>query len=286
MLNGQPVHSLKGIGEKTGKLFEKLGVLSIDDLLAYYPRAYDTYEAPVPIGQLKDQTVAAVESVLLKGADLVRLNHIQIVSVQLKDMTGSLQVSWYNMPYMRANLKSGETYVFRGRVVKKRGRLVMEQPEVFTPQAYEAVAHSMQPVYGQTRGLSNKTIVKAQQQALEAVSYTHLLVILGILLLIILAVLFAPVRYKAEFSWHGEPDLALKASWFLHLLSFRALYTKEGLKFVVRVLGFSLLGKHDKDALKDAADAVKDGTEDVLDQEGQTLYHELEEDVRSAHRRL
>ena len=43
----------------------------------------------------------------------------------------------------------------------------MEQPEVFTPQAYEAVAHSMQPVYGQTRGLSNKTIVKAQQQALE-----------------------------------------------------------------------------------------------------------------------
>ena len=71
------------------------------------------------------------------------------------------------MPYMRANLKSGETYVFRGRVVKKRGRLVMEQPEVFTPQAYEAVAHSMQPVYGQTRGLSNKTIVKAQQQALE-----------------------------------------------------------------------------------------------------------------------
>ena len=167
MLNGQPVHSLKGIGEKTGKLFEKLGVLSIDDLLAYYPRAYDTYEAPVPIGQLNDQTVAAVESVLLKGADLVRLNHIQIVSVQLKDMTGSLQVSWYNMPYMRANLKSGETYVFRGRVVKKRGRLVMEQPEVFTPQAYEAVAHSMQPVYGQTRGLSNKTIVKAQQQALE-----------------------------------------------------------------------------------------------------------------------
>ena len=121
----------------------------------------------MPIGQLKDQTVAAVESVLLKGADLVRLNHIQIVSVQLKDMTGSLQVSWYNMPYMRANLKSGETYVFRGRVVKKRGRLVMEQPEVFTPQAYEAVAHSMQPVYGQTRGLSNKTIVKAQQQALE-----------------------------------------------------------------------------------------------------------------------
>ena len=96
-----------------------------------------------------------------------------------------------------------------------------------------------------------------------------LLVILGILLVLILAVLFVPVRYKADFSWHGEPDLSLKASWFLHLLSFRAIYTKEGLKFVVRVLGINLLRKHDRDALKDAADAVKDGTEDVLGQEEQ-----------------
>ena len=54
MLNRQPVNSLKGIGEKTGKLFEKLGVVTIDDLLSYYPRAYDAYEPPVSIGQLKE----------------------------------------------------------------------------------------------------------------------------------------------------------------------------------------------------------------------------------------
>ena len=167
MLNRQPVNSLKGIGEKTGKLFEKLGVVTIDDLLSYYPRAYDAYEPPVSIGQLKEQAVMAVESALVRGADLLRLGHMQIVSVQLKDLTGSLQVSWYNMPYMRANLKTGVTYVFRGRVVKKRGRMVMEQPEVFTPDSYQALAGSMQPVYGQTRGLSNKTIVRAQQMALE-----------------------------------------------------------------------------------------------------------------------
>lgn len=167
MLNRQPVNSLKGIGEKTGKLFEKLGVVTIDDLLSYYPRAYDAYEPPVSIGQLKEQAVMAVESALVRGADLLRLGHMQIVSVQLKDLTGSLQVSWYNMPYMRANLKTGVTYVFRGRVVKKRGRMVMEQPEVFTPDSYQTLAGSMQPVYGQTRGLSNKTIVRAQQMALE-----------------------------------------------------------------------------------------------------------------------
>ena len=83
-----------------------------------------------------------------------------MVSAYVRDITGALQLAWYNMPYMRANIKSGQMYVFRGKVVKKRGRLMMEQPEVFTEEAYETVVNSMQPVYGQTRGLSNKTIVK------------------------------------------------------------------------------------------------------------------------------
>ena len=167
MSNVQPVSALKGIGEKTGKLFEKLGVITIDDLLSYYPRAYDVYNEPVSIGQLKEQTVMSVESVLSKPPDLLRTGKIQMVSAVIRDLTGTLQLAWFNMPYMRANVKSGQMYVFRGRVVKKRGRLIMEQPEIFTREAYEALEHSMQPVYGQTRGLSNKSIVKAQKQALE-----------------------------------------------------------------------------------------------------------------------
>ena len=167
MLNGQPLNTLKGIGEKTSKLFERLGILTVGELLAYYPRAYDTYEAPVAIGQLKEQTVMAVEAALKRPPELLRLNQKQIVSVQHKDLTGSLQIFWYNMPYMRTNLKSGELYIFRGRVVRKRGHLVMEQPQVFTPEDYEALVNSMQPIYGQTRGLANKTIVKAQIQAME-----------------------------------------------------------------------------------------------------------------------
>ena len=42
----------------------------------------------------------------------------------------------------------------------------MEQPQIFTPEAYEKVACSMQPVYGQTKGLGNKAIIKAVAQAL------------------------------------------------------------------------------------------------------------------------
>lgn len=43
MANDQSIETLKGIGEKTAKLFEKVGIRTIDDLLHYYPKGYDTY---------------------------------------------------------------------------------------------------------------------------------------------------------------------------------------------------------------------------------------------------
>lgn len=168
MLNSQPISSLKGIGEKTAKLYEKLGVFTIADLLSDYPRAYDTFEPPVPVGNLMEDQVMAVCASLTKAPDLVRFNRMQMVSVYIRDITGSLQIVWFNMPYMKSNLKPGIFYVFRGRVVRKRGRLMMEQPEVYSKEAYDELAPSMQPVYSQTKGLGNKAIVKALRQALES----------------------------------------------------------------------------------------------------------------------
>ena len=166
-MNEQPVTSLKGIGEKTGKLFEKLGVHTVRELLEYYPRGYDAYDPPVPIGELKPDSTAAVEGMLKKDGDVRRFSRMAVTVASLSDGSGTLQLTWYNMPYLRTMLKAGSRYIFRGRVVKKNGRMIMEQPEIFSLAAYEARAGSMQPIYGQTKGLGNKTIAKAVAQALE-----------------------------------------------------------------------------------------------------------------------
>lgn len=166
-MNQEPVTSLKGIGEKTAGLFARLGVCTVEDLLHDYPRAYDAYEEPVPVGKLQENTTAAVAGQLLKAPSVRRFKNIQVIVATVKDMTGSLQLTWYNMPYLRNTLQMGQFLVFRGRAVKKGGRLTMEQPEIFTPEAYEAVRDSMQPIYGQTKGLGNKAIVRAVAQALE-----------------------------------------------------------------------------------------------------------------------
>ena len=166
-MNQESVTSLKGIGEKTAGLFARLGIYTVEDLLHDYPRAYDAYEEPVPVGKLQENTTAAVAGQLLKTPSVRRFKNIQVIVATVKDMTGSLQLTWYNMPYLRNTLQMGQFLVFRGRAVKKGGRLTMEQPEIFTPEAYEAVRDSMQPIYGQTKGLGNKAIVRAVAQALE-----------------------------------------------------------------------------------------------------------------------
>ncbi|HJG83043.1 MAG TPA: ATP-dependent DNA helicase RecG [Lacrimispora saccharolytica] len=166
-MDRQPLTAIKGVGEKTARLFSKLNVTNVEELLYYYPRAYDAFREPQPIKSLVPETTAAVEGVLTKTADVVRFSHLQVTMVHLRDETGTVQLNWYNMPFLRSTLKAGERFVFRGKVAKKRGKLVMEQPEIYRPAQYSALVHSMQPVYGQTKGLGNKTIAKAVAQALS-----------------------------------------------------------------------------------------------------------------------
>ena len=65
-MNQEPITSLKGIGEKTGALFQKLGIETVDDLLHDYPRGYDSYDLPTPIrslrSSLKDGIGASIQT--------------------------------------------------------------------------------------------------------------------------------------------------------------------------------------------------------------------------------
>ena len=101
-----------------------------------------------------------------------------------------------------------------------------------------------------------------------------LLVIMGLLLGILLAVLFIPVRYKAEGSYHGQLLLSVCATWFFHILAFRAVYEGEGLVCSLKVLGFRLWHNREKDPARD----LEDGLETILGDEEQSLYEELQQD--------
>ena len=165
------IGKLKGIGEKTEALFLRIGVNTIEDLIRYYPRGYDIFEDPVPISQLEEGKTAAVTGAVFGRIQVSGNQRLQITTLYLKDLTGTLKVIWFRMPFLRNTLGKGGPITLRGRVVRKRDGLVMEHPEIYYPSAkYEEKRHSMQPVYSLTAGLTNNAVIKAVKQALDCVS--------------------------------------------------------------------------------------------------------------------
>ena len=161
------LRTLKGVGEKTEKLFAKIGVTDIESLLSYYPRNYDAYEEPVEIQSLEEGAIVAISATIIAGVYVNQVRNLQVITTTAADLTGKIAVTWFNAPYLRSTIRKGSRFILRGRIARKQGKFQMEHPEIFTPAAYEEILHSLQPIYGLTSGLSNKTIVKLIHQVLN-----------------------------------------------------------------------------------------------------------------------
>ena len=115
------IKSIKGVGEKTEKLFVKLGIRSTDDLIHYYPRDYDAYEPPVRLCQLVPGKKWSVTGMLMQAPDVKKTGMRAVVTTRIKDGDAYLTLTWFNMPFLRNVLKRGSVFVFRGKVTEKTG---------------------------------------------------------------------------------------------------------------------------------------------------------------------
>lgn len=161
------VKELKGIGDKTAKLFEKLGIYTIQDLIEYYPRAYEEYTEPVSIDSLTQGQTAVIRGTVSQVKPLARVRNLQILQVMVQNGSRGMLLTWYNMPYLRSTLKPGSTFLFRGAVILKNGRLTMEQPTVYKEEEYEAIQGRLLPIYPLTAGITNNIFRKAVKQIIE-----------------------------------------------------------------------------------------------------------------------
>ncbi len=167
---------VKGIGEKTEKLFQKLGVCTTDDLIEFYPRNYDMYQAPIRVCELDNQSVAAFRCVIVTTPVIRQVRKLSILILNVKDEDGeNITVKWYNMPFLKNKFRIGQHYVFRGKVSKNNfygkdrnnGKITLEQPEIYLPEEYAGKQGTLSPIYRLTEGLSNKIVTKSVKQVIE-----------------------------------------------------------------------------------------------------------------------
>ncbi|SFP93238.1 ATP-dependent DNA helicase RecG [Lachnospiraceae bacterium XBB1006] len=160
------VKELKGVGAKTQELLAKIGVYTIRDILLHFPYNYVLYPAPVSISEYEEDTTVALRG-RLAGKPYLKGGRMQTITARITDGDVTLPVYWYHMPYLRATLHVGEDYIFYGKVHNKNGQFVMEQPVLFTEEAYAKKRTSLQPVYHLTDGLTNTTFLKLVSQSVQ-----------------------------------------------------------------------------------------------------------------------
>lgn len=165
------ITALKGIGEKTAKLFYKLGIREAEDLLRYYPRDYEQFKQPVPIAEAVAGEKTAIRGIITGNMAVKHVRSLQILNFTVQDATGTVQMTFFNMPYLKNTLKKGVFHIFRGLLQKQGNRLVMEQPAIYKPEAYAEMADRLLPRYALTKGLSNQTVTKAVNQAFSRCSF-------------------------------------------------------------------------------------------------------------------
>lgn len=168
MIEQSKISEIKGVGAKTEKCFQKLGINTVGDLIRYYPRSYNVYEEPTAVSEVEEGRVMTVSGAIFGRVQVSGSRTMQVTTLYVKDITGTLKVIWFRMPFLRTTLSKGGVITLRGRIVNKKGTLVMEHPELFYPAAqYDIKKDTLQPVYGLTSGITNNAVMKAVRTATE-----------------------------------------------------------------------------------------------------------------------
>ena len=160
-----PVRYLKGVGPKTAERFEKLGILTLSDLLCHYPRRYLDFSKPYSIAEAPADTECVVKAeVFAKPGGRILPGGRRMERITAGDNVSSLEITWFNNPYAAQKLELGQEYYFQGIVTGGMLRRQMVNPQVRTDA--QVKSSPFEAVYPQTEGLTSSAIAKCVRQLL------------------------------------------------------------------------------------------------------------------------
>ncbi len=158
---------IKGVGEARALAFRSIGVSTVGELLRFYPRAYEDWSKILPISQC-----VIGENVCIKGTVMFPVKNervrggMLIAKATITDGDDVVAATFFNNKYIDKMLKSGEEYLFFGKITlgKFSAREMISPMFIKTTQSVE-----IKPIYPQNKNITSKIIQSAVQNALEKV---------------------------------------------------------------------------------------------------------------------
>ena len=162
-----PVTVLSGVGPTQAKRLKRLGISTIDDILWFFPRRHEDYSRLKPIAQLEyGEQVTVIGTVRATKVKRHR-GGTAIVNTVVADGSGSIQVTWFNQPYLANQLKRGRQIVLSGQVSEYLGRRVMSSPRWEPLEAEQINTGRLVPIYPLTQGLGANWLRKMIKRTVD-----------------------------------------------------------------------------------------------------------------------
>jgi ATP-dependent DNA helicase RecG len=167
----KPIRHIKSIGEVRARLFHRLNIFTVDDLITHFPREYEDRGNLKKISQLVDGETCAFEGIIMSKVNETRIRKgMMIYNVHIKDETGSIVGTWFNQHFIKNVFYIGESYVFYGKISKKFRNFEVQSPvyEKIDDKEMKKTCRIV-PVYPSTYNLTQNMIVTAISNALKSV---------------------------------------------------------------------------------------------------------------------
>ncbi|MBE6778579.1 MAG: ATP-dependent DNA helicase RecG [Ruminococcaceae bacterium] len=166
-LRDKSVRQLGGVGDKRAKAYEKLGIHTVEDLLRYYPRAYEDWSrtvraAEAPAGEpccIRGWALAApTEHRVRQGMTLYRF--------RVSDGRDIITVTLFNNRFAAAKVHADDELLLFGTVIPSGRHYEMTSPLIEPASTGQRI----RPLYRQTEGLTARMIENNVRQALALVN--------------------------------------------------------------------------------------------------------------------
>ena len=104
------IENLKGVGEKTKDLFNKLGIFTLDDLVHYYPRSYEDLRFSKNICDIQNEEKVLVRAVVLMARPGKGFGRKRTMHLLVEDKTGRMEVLFFMAGFLYKTFKVGSVY--------------------------------------------------------------------------------------------------------------------------------------------------------------------------------
>ncbi len=163
------VRYIKGIGEKKAQALNKLGVFTLYDLVSYFPRRYEDRSQYKPIALVQNGETVCIQALVADTPRLTRIRRgLDLVKFKAVDDSGIVDITYFNQPYVKDNLRRGDSYVFYGKMEVKGSRRTMTNPVYEKEGVENGVTGRIIPIYRLSAGLNQRLLLQSIRQGLIA----------------------------------------------------------------------------------------------------------------------